>query len=164
MQIPQRFVKLPVKVRQILAIGLGTLSYPAEDPIDGFPQCPGSGEHSCRRYWPPSSLPVEGMPPRRHQHAPLACPFDQIPVPIEPLNRLTTAAPAHRVGEVQAHGAIAQVERPWRVAPRRVVDGRRPSGAVADGRTPFPAGEFPPRAPRPSRAITMDGHLTPYTP
>lgn len=108
----QRTVKFAVEVREILVIGPDPDSESAEYPIDCFPQHPRPRKHSCRRERSPSGLQCKGACLRRGEHTALACPLNQIPVPIEPLNRLTTPAPAHRVGEVQARRATRQVKDP----------------------------------------------------
>jgi len=112
MEISQCMVKFAVEALDVLVIGLGTDSEPAEDPVDGFPQRSRAGKEPGRGQRLPSGLMGERARLCRRQYAALACPLDQIPISIEPLDRLPTPAPAHRVGEVQAWGHARQVKDP----------------------------------------------------
>jgi hypothetical protein len=100
--MPQRMIKFAVEVREIRVRGLGVGRESAEDPIDGFPERPRAPKHPRRPKRSPSGLTLKGTHLRSREDAALACPLEQIPVPVEPLDRLRTPAPTHRVGEIEA--------------------------------------------------------------
>jgi len=110
--VGERSRQVGVQGREIIGTGWPPTGQTGEDPVEPLPELHGVPKGAACRLGTARGLPSEATGIRLGQEPRLDAEPEQLAVVREPVGGLVAPPPAHRVGEVEAEGAVAQVEDP----------------------------------------------------